>query len=86
MSENGSAQSASRRRSSMAWWAAAVLALALLWYGVFHMVGSMWWNAAQPEGERAPPPEAANVGKPNTDWVDLEKYSREHPVWEPARE
>ena len=86
MSDNGSAHSSVRRRSSAVWWAGAAVALALLWYGVFHMVGNMWWNAAQPEIERVPPPEPLRVERANTDWVDLDKYSRENPVWEPARE
>ena len=86
MSDNDSAHNDVRRRSSAARWAVAAVVLALLCYGVFHMVGRMWWDAAQPEAERVPPPEPLRVAPPNTDWVDLEKYSRENPVWEPARE
>jgi hypothetical protein len=75
-----------RSRSPALLWAAAILALALLWWGVFHLVGKMWWNAAQPTGQRPPPPAALHPKLPHTGWVDLGKYSRDHPVWEPAQE
>ena len=64
---------------------AAFLALALLWWGVFTLLGRLWWSA-DPARDKVPPPRPVAVHPPPHDWVDLQKYSREHPVWEPARE
>ncbi|NLO74731.1 MAG: hypothetical protein GX100_11580 [candidate division WS1 bacterium] len=70
------------QRSRLTIWALAafLLVTALLWRQVFVMTGILWWQAPQP-AERPLPPPPAVFAPADTDWVDLEIYLRNHPVW-----
>ncbi len=79
------AESEHSSRLRAAWIAAAVIGVGVLWWAVFSLMGRLWWQADL-GAEKVPPPARVEVHAPRHDWVDLDKYSREHPVWEPARE
>ena len=59
---------------------AFLVAMALLWRGVFMMTGILWWQAPRPEARPTPPP-PAQFRPANTDWIDLNAYRRNNPFW-----
>lgn len=58
----------------------ATCIVAGLWLQVFAMTGLLWWNApvaARPVARPPVPP----LPPVQTDWVDVDAYLRNHPVW-----
>jgi|LSQX01.3.fsa_nt_gb hypothetical protein len=64
-------------------WLLAVVAIILIgvaWHQVFVMTGILWWDAPDTAVHLAPPPPLA-LAPPDTGWVDLEVWQRNHPIW-----
>lgn len=56
--------------------------LAVVWAVAFWITGLLWWDAGEAV-QQVPPPEAPQIEAVDASNIDLDRYTKAHPRWEP---
>jgi len=65
-------------------WTVLVMAvpLAAVWAVAFWITGLLWWDAGEVV-EQLPPPEPTQIEAVDYENIDLDRYTRAHPTFQP---
>jgi hypothetical protein len=58
------------------------LPLAAVWAAAFWITGLLWWDAGDAV-EQLPPPDPPQIESVESETIDLDRYTRAHPMWQP---
>jgi hypothetical protein len=58
------------------------LPLAAVWAVAFWITGLLWWEADEVVAQVSPPP-PPQIEQVDATGIDLERYTRAHPTWQP---
>lgn len=59
------------------------LPLMLVWAAAFWVTGLLWWSPREDAVEQSPPPAPPAIEATDATTIDLERYTRARPTWQP---